>query len=74
MRFLAGYRRDWLFDNELLDDLRAMILSAQRCWLGRLPRRRPALVRSAVLHRHGQEFGIDLTKPLNAHAELKRRG
>ena len=77
VRFLAGYRRDWLFDNELLDDLRAIDLVGATLGdaFGCLPRRRPALVRSAVLHLlWRQEFKIDLTKPLNAHAELKRRG
>ena len=30
VRFLAGYRRDWLFDDELLDELRAMDLVGAR--------------------------------------------
>ncbi len=51
-RFLAGYRRDWLFEGELLDELRSVVLDGDtlgtslRC----LPARPQPAVRSAILH------------------------
>jgi hypothetical protein len=49
VRFLAGYRRDWLFDNQLLCDLRAIDLAGATLGdaFGCLPKRQPAQVRSA---------------------------
>lgn len=73
VRFLAGYRRDWLFDDGVLADLRSVDLhgaplgDAARC----LPDRPEAVVRSAVLHLlWRQHFTIDLGKPLSSRSVL----
>jgi hypothetical protein len=75
VRFLSGYRRDWLFDPHLLAQLRAQNLDgaplddAFNC-LPTEPRER---VRSAVLHLlWRQDLTIDLSKPLSARTELRR--
>lgn len=75
VRFLAGYRRDWLFDHDLLAELRradldgATLATACRC----LPTRPAAIVRSAVLHLLWQQhFRVDLTSPLNGDHVLRR--
>lgn len=77
VRFLAGYRRDWLFDRELLADLGAADLDgaplgvACRSRLGRPA----ALVRSAMLHLLWQQhFVVDLTRPLSGAHVLRRAG
>nr|WP_272923979.1 TnsA-like heteromeric transposase endonuclease subunit [Streptomyces sp. SID3343] len=75
VRLLAGCRRDWLFDNALLDEIRAMEMDGRV--LGgvaeELPERDPELVRSAVLHLlwHG-ELVTDLNTPLSTHHALQR--
>lgn len=73
IRFLAGYRRDWLFDEGVLADLRSLDLhgttlgEAVRC----LPDQPEAVVRSAVLHLlWRQHFMIDLSKPLSSRSVL----
>lgn len=74
VRFLAGYRRDWLFDPELVGELRAADLDGAT--LGVACRARPrwsaALVRAAVLHlawrRH---FTVDLTRRLSSGHVLR---
>ena len=75
VRFLAGYRRDWLFDAGLLDEVRARDLdgvtlgAACRC----LPARPVPLVRAAVLHLlWQQELVTDLGRPLSAVHVLRR--
>ncbi|NKQ57332.1 TnsA-like heteromeric transposase endonuclease subunit [Amycolatopsis sp. K13G38] len=75
IRFLAGYRRDWLFDHELLAEVRSADLDgvtigmACRGW----PRRPAALVRAAVLHLlWRQYFTVDLTRPLSGSHVLRR--
>jgi hypothetical protein len=75
VRFLAGYRRDWLFGAALLDEVRARDLdgvtlgAACRC----LPARPAPLVRSAVLHLlWRQELVTDLGRPLSAGQLLRR--
>jgi hypothetical protein len=75
VRFLAGYRRSWLFERDLLDELRHVDLSAAT--LGEafecLPARPAALVRSAVLHLlWRQEFLVDLARPLSRAHTLRR--
>lgn len=75
IRFLAGYRRDWLFDPELLDEVRAADLNG--ITLGQafrsLPARPGLLVRSAVLHLLWQQhFLVDLTRPLSPAHALRR--
>ncbi|MHA4855141.1 TnsA-like heteromeric transposase endonuclease subunit [Rhodococcus sp. MSC1_016] len=73
VRFLAGYRRDWLFDEDLLAGLRSVDLhgvtlgEAVRC----LPEQPEPVVRSAVLHllwRH--HFTLDLSKTLSSCSVL----
>lgn len=68
VRFLAGYRRDWLFDQGVLEQLRATDLDGAtlRAAFGVLPKLPEALVRSAVLHLLWQQYLlVDLTLPLN---------
>ena len=68
VRFLAGYRRDWLFDPRLLDalrdaDLDGMPLGAVTEILSGWP---PPLVRSGLLHLlWRQVFVTDLSRPLS---------
>ncbi|MDX3852952.1 MULTISPECIES: TnsA-like heteromeric transposase endonuclease subunit [unclassified Streptomyces] len=74
LRFLAGYRRDWLFDGLLLDELRAMGLD--RRTLGELDDalagREPEEVRAGVLHLLWRgELVTDLSTPLSGHHVLK---
>jgi hypothetical protein len=73
IRFLAGYRRDWLFSPELLEDVRRVDLDGVA--LGEAARRVPgqaeARVRAAIHHllwRH--EMRIDLTRPLRSSTVL----
>lgn len=69
LRFLAGFRRDWLFDRRLLDELRTTdfrgISLGKACRI--LPERPELLVRSAIFHLlWTQHFTVDLTRPLSA--------
>jgi hypothetical protein len=69
LRFLAGFRRGWLFDSNLLDDLRAAAF--QGVSLGEatksLPNWPEPLVRSAIFHLlWTQHFTLDLTRPLSS--------
>lgn len=74
LRFLAGYRRDWLFDDSLLDELRAMGLN-HRVLDGLedgLPGREPEEVRSAALHLLWRgELVTDLGTPLSGRHVLE---
>ncbi|GAA2816577.1 TnsA-like heteromeric transposase endonuclease subunit [Kitasatospora sp. CM 4170] len=74
IRFLAGYRRDWLFGPALLDELRRLDLDgvplsqAARC----LPGRPEPLVRSAICHLlWTHDLLTDLDQPLG-HGVLRR--
>lgn len=75
VRFLAGFRRDWLFDPSLLALLRAADLDgatlaqAYRFPTGHLRSR----VRSAVLHLLWcQHFVVDFDRPLSLASVLRR--
>jgi hypothetical protein len=75
VRFLAGYRRDWLFRSELLAQLReknldgSPLADALRC----MPGEPIHHVKSAVLHLvWRQELLIDLSVPLSGRTELRR--
>ncbi|UQX10987.1 TnsA-like heteromeric transposase endonuclease subunit [Candidatus Mycobacterium methanotrophicum] len=76
LRFLAGYRRDWLFRPELLVQLRekknldgSPLADAFKCLPGEPIRH----VKSAVLHLLWlQELLIDLSEPLGGRTELRR--
>lgn len=75
VRFLAGYRRAWLFDQGVLEQLRAMDLDGAT--LGAafrvLPKLPNALVRSAMLHLLWQQyFQVDLPRPLSLGHVLRR--
>jgi hypothetical protein len=68
LRFLAGFRRDWLFSQTLLDELRACdfdgVLLAQAC--GTLTHWPEPLVRSGIFHLlWTQHLVTDLTRPLS---------
>jgi hypothetical protein len=75
VKFLAGYRRNWLFDPELLDELRATDLDGAtlaQAFESLSGRPRP-LVRSAMLHLLWQQhFLVDLTQPLSPAQVLRR--
>lgn len=75
IRFLAGYRRAWLFDQRLLTKLCGAGLDGTT--LGQACRRRSDwpehAVRAALLHLlWTQHFTTDLSRPLNADHILKR--
>lgn len=74
VRFLAGYRRDWLFDPVLLEGLRSIDLDGRR--LGEafqlLPEYPRPLVKSAVLHLlWSGHVTTDLDRPLNVGNVLR---
>ncbi|MFJ2565893.1 TnsA-like heteromeric transposase endonuclease subunit [Streptomyces sp. NPDC088817] len=75
LRFLAGYRRSWLINTDVLDELRAQDLDgatvgeAVRC----LPNHPQPLVRASVLHfLWTGQLRTDLTRPLTANGVLWR--
>jgi hypothetical protein len=75
LRFLAGYRRPWLFDAALLDEIRGTDVEGRT--FGEMDRglggRDPALTRAAVLHLLWQgELTTDLSTPLSGRHELAR--
>jgi hypothetical protein len=75
LRFLAGFRRERLFNRELLDELRTCdfqgISLGQACHS--LPDWPEALVRSAIFHLlWTQHFTVDLTRPLSASHVLAK--
>lgn len=75
VRFLAGYRREWLFDSDLLAALRAADLDGVP--LARafdsVPGTSAVLVRPAVLHLvWRQHFIVDLDRPLGGGHVLRR--
>jgi hypothetical protein len=75
LRFLAGYRRPWLFDAALLDEIRSTDVEGRA--FGELVRgldgRDPALTRAAVLHLLWLgELKTDLSTPLSGRHELVR--
>jgi hypothetical protein len=75
VRFLAGYRRPWLFDVALLDEIRSTEVARRTfgelaCSLGT---RDPALTRAAVLHLLWRgELKTDLSMPLSDRHEIVR--
>ncbi len=76
VRFLAGYRRTWLFDPVLLDELRALDLdgASVREACSTLPARPEPLVRSEVFHLlWTQHFTVDLTQVLSSGTVISRR-
>ena len=75
LRFLAGYRRPWLFDAAYLDEIRSTHVGgrALREVLRGLDGHDPALIRAAVLHLLWQgELKTDLSTPLSGRHELAR--
>lgn len=68
VRFLSGYRRDWLFDPKLVARLRAADLDGATVGeaFGCLPQCPEPLVRAAVLHLvWSGHFAVDLDRPLS---------
>jgi len=75
LRFLAGYRRPWLFDAALLDEIRNTDVEGRtfREVLRGLDGHDPTLIRAAVLHLLWQgELKTDLSTPLSGRHELAR--
>jgi hypothetical protein len=75
LRFLAGYRRPWLFDAALLDEVRDADVEGRM--FGEVVRGLaacdPATARAAVLHLLWRgELKTDLSTPLNDRHELGR--
>ncbi|GLV77082.1 TnsA-like heteromeric transposase endonuclease subunit [Streptomyces hygroscopicus] len=75
IRFLAGYRRQWLFAPELLDEVRRVDLEGVA--LGRAVRCLPDLpeptVRAAIHHLlWAHDLRTDLTQPLSPAGVLRR--
>ncbi|HBF82125.1 MAG TPA: TnsA-like heteromeric transposase endonuclease subunit [Streptomyces sp.] len=75
VRFLAGYRRDWLFSPELLDELRSaefdgLLLGQASCSLASHPEPQ---VRSAIYHLLWVGHLVtDLDQPLSSSHVLRR--
>ncbi|WP_405616278.1 TnsA-like heteromeric transposase endonuclease subunit [Streptomyces sp. NBC_00076] len=75
IRFLAGYRRGWLFASEILEDLRRADLDGVPLGQAarRLPGRPEQRVRAGIHHLlWNQELRADLTEPLRPSAVLRR--
>ncbi|MEW1719682.1 TnsA-like heteromeric transposase endonuclease subunit [Streptomyces sp. NPDC093109] len=75
IRFLAGYRRDWLFNPEILDALRDADLDGLLLGpaTGCLPDHPEPQVRSAIHHLlWTQDFVTDLDRPLGPSHILRR--
>jgi hypothetical protein len=75
LRFLAGYRRSWLFDAALLDEVRGAAVEGRT--FGEVSRSLdgcdPAAARAAVLHLLWRgELKTDLSTPLSYRHELER--
>lgn len=75
VRFLAGFRRDWLFMPDLLDAVRSADLDGVPIGLAvqRIPRQPEPCVRAVVHHllwRH--ELITDLDRPLRPSGVLRR--
>ncbi|MHA7957305.1 TnsA-like heteromeric transposase endonuclease subunit [Streptomyces sp. L500] len=75
IRFLAGYRRDWLFSTEVLEELRGADLDGVP--LGQavccLPNRPEPQVRSVIHHLlWTQSLVTDLSRPLSPSHTLRR--
>ena len=75
LRFLAGYRRPWLFDATLLDEIRGADVEGRT--FGEVVRGLvgcdPAAARAAVLHLLWRgELKTDLSTPLSDRHELVR--
>jgi len=74
VRFLAGYRRAWLFDPELVAEIRGADLDGAtlREAFRAFPRRPAELVRAGVLHLlWAQHLVTDLATPLSARHRLR---
>jgi hypothetical protein len=74
VRFLAGYRRQWLIDADALTELRSCIDDLDAQSIGAVAIARPAaLVRSALLHLlWTQELLVDLDEVLGPDSMLRR--
>ncbi|MEU4803568.1 TnsA-like heteromeric transposase endonuclease subunit [Actinosynnema sp. NPDC023587] len=76
VRFLAGYRRDAVFDGDLLEELRSLDLTDRSLAeaFASLPGHPARRVRAAVLHLlWKQHWTVDLTEPLSGTTVLRSR-
>lgn len=74
VRFLAGYRRDWLFRSELLEELRGTRLDGAAVGqaVGCLPRWPQPLVRAGLFHLMWTgELLVDLKVPLGSRTVIR---
>jgi hypothetical protein len=76
VRFLAGYRRDWLINAKAVAELRSQAPKLAGLRIDEAERRIAViphpLVRSALLHLlWRQEFIVDLTRPLGPSTVLE---
>lgn len=76
VRFLAGYRREWLINAEILGEFRSrakdLVGSSVDCAEKQIADGRRPLVRSALLHLlWRQEFTVDLNSPLSRSTILE---
>lgn len=76
VRFLAGYRRDWLINPAVLDRMRCCAANLIGVRIGEAERQiadhPQPLVRSALMHLlWRQEFTVDLTRPLRPSTVLE---
>ncbi|RKT84573.1 hypothetical protein SAMN05421805_103507 [Saccharopolyspora antimicrobica] len=75
VRLLAGYRRDWIFDVELLEELRVAEIhdAPLKYALTVAPTYSRRAVQAALLHLlWKQELQFDLSSPLNRNTMLRR--
>lgn len=75
VRFLSGFRRDWLFDCGLVDELRGAELDgvSLRRAAASVPGHAEEQVRSAVHHLlWTHEFTVDLDRPISPAHVLRR--
>jgi hypothetical protein len=75
IRFLAGYQRDWLFNQELLGELRRAALDGVLLGEGvrSLPGRPESYVRAAIHHLlWTHDLLIDLDQPLSCSQVLRK--
>jgi hypothetical protein len=76
VRYLAGYRRKWLFNEAFLNQIRrnasSIVEAPIRCVAKKPPAHPWPLVHAALMHLlWQQEFRIDLDRPLESSTALE---
>ena len=78
IRFLAGYRRSWLFAAEVLGEVRQVDLGGRPILseaVGKVSALPEPTARAAIHHLlWTQELGVDLSEPLRPSTVLRRAG